>query len=171
MNTKSLTGLLITGVLIAASHAALASSDVAVVNNQKYSDECGSCHFAYQPGLLPERSWKKIMSSLDDHFGENAEVPAEDRQILSDYLAKNAGDHSNFKRSVKLMRSIPSSETPLRVSKIPYFVKEHREVGNKIKGSTKVKSISNCEACHQKAADGSYAESEINIPGIGRWED
>jgi len=171
MNTKSLTGLIIAGVLITASHAALASGDVAAVNNQQYSDECGSCHFAYQPGLLPERSWKKIMSSLDDHFGENAELPAADQQMLSDYLAKNAGDHSNYKRSVKLMRSIRNSETPLRISKIPYFVKEHREVANKIKGSTKVKSISNCEACHQKAVDGSYAEREINIPGIGRWED
>jgi len=171
MKTKSLSGLIIAGVLITSSQAVLASRDVAVVDNQEYIDECGACHFAFQPGLLPERSWKKIMASLDKHFGENAELPSSDAQALTDYLVKNAGDHSSFKRSVKFMRSISSAETPLRISKIPYFVKEHREVVAKIKDSTKVKSISNCEACHLKAADGSYAEREINIPGIGRWED
>ncbi|MCW9089130.1 MAG: diheme cytochrome c, partial [Gammaproteobacteria bacterium] len=27
--------------------------DVAPVKNELYQSECGSCHFAYQPGLLP----------------------------------------------------------------------------------------------------------------------
>ncbi len=33
--------------------------DVAPVKNALYLEECGACHFAYQPGLLPSRSWKK----------------------------------------------------------------------------------------------------------------
>ena len=35
--------------------------------NQTYLNFCGSCHFAYQPGLLPRASWEKMMS--EGHFG------------------------------------------------------------------------------------------------------
>ena len=30
------------------------------VNNPTYEEECGACHFPYQPELLPSGSWKKI---------------------------------------------------------------------------------------------------------------
>jgi len=43
---------------------------------QLYIDECAACHMAYPTGFLPERSWQKMMGSLDDHFGENAELDA-----------------------------------------------------------------------------------------------
>ena len=46
--------------------------DVAAVENPLYQEECGSCHMAYPPGLLPGRSWEKLMTGLADHFGENA---------------------------------------------------------------------------------------------------
>jgi cytochrome c2 len=174
MKIKTAAGLIVAGLLMAGSQLAMASgrgSDVAAVDNQKYAKECGSCHMAYQPGFLPERSWRKLMESLHDHFGENAEVVDADRQELTDYLVKNAAERSNSKRTAQFLHSIPKAETPLRISKVPYFVKEHREVANKVKGNDKVKSLSQCEVCHQKANDGSYAEGEINVPGIGRWED
>lgn len=169
-------GLIIAGLLMAGSQLAVASgrgSDVAAVDNPKYAKECGSCHFAYQPGLLPERSWRKLMEKLNDHFGESAEVPDADRQELTDYLVKNSAERANYKRSTQFLRSIAKSDTPLRITKVPYFVKEHSEVANKVRGNDKIKikSLSQCELCHQKAGDGSYAEGEINVPGIGRWED
>lgn len=72
---------------------------VAPVENPQYLEECGSCHFAYQPGLLPARSWTKVMAGLENHFGENAELPPEDVKSLTDYLLKNAADHASYKRS------------------------------------------------------------------------
>jgi len=33
------------------------------VNNPTYIEECGDCHFAYQPELLPSGSWEKIRLS------------------------------------------------------------------------------------------------------------
>ena len=32
-----------------------------------YLDECGACHLAYPPGLLPEPSWRLLLAHLDDH--------------------------------------------------------------------------------------------------------
>ena len=51
---------------------AFAQSGVKPVNSKLYIKECGSCHFAFQPGLLPEKSWVKIMNNLENHFGTDA---------------------------------------------------------------------------------------------------
>jgi hypothetical protein len=36
--------------------------------------ECGSCHLAYPPGLLPAASWQRIMIRLEGHFGDDASL-------------------------------------------------------------------------------------------------
>jgi len=145
---------------------------VAPVENPQYLEECGSCHFPYQPGLLPARSWTKVMATLDNHFGENAELPAEDAKMIKDYLLKNSADDSNYKRSVKIMKSLRTNDAPLRVSETPYFLKKHDELTPKmVLNNPKVGSFSNCSACHTQAAKGSFSEKEILIPNFGAWED
>ncbi len=171
MKIKLLSNVVLGGVLLAGSVMVNAAPGVEPVKNERYAEECGSCHFAYQPGLLPERSWRKIMAGLEDHFGENAELEESDRLKLEAYLASNAGDHSNYKRAKKLMRSIRSGDTPLRITKIPYLVKEHREVPTGAVKHEKIGSMSNCDACHRTAAKGRYGERGIDIPGYGKWDD
>lgn len=175
MKFKTAATMVIGSLLLSGSLIAYADDDgdnrVATVNNKLYAEECGSCHFAYPPGLLPERSWRKLMTGLDDHFGENAELDEIDRQTLENYLASNSGDQSHYKRSKKLMRSIRSSDTPLRITEIPYLKKEHHEVPKDALKNEKVRSLSNCDACHRTAAKGNFDVNGINIPGYGKWDD
>jgi len=153
-------------------HGRQKAPGVAPVNNPQYLEECGSCHFPYQPGLLPARSWAKVMSNLDHHFGENAELPTEDSNLLLEYLLKNAADNSGYKRSVKIMNSLYPNDVPLRVSKTPYFLKKHDELtADMVQKNPKVGSFSNCNACHTQAAKGSFSEQEILIPNFGVWEE
>jgi hypothetical protein len=145
---------------------------VAPVNNKLYATECSACHYAYQPGLLPARSWKKIMSHLENHFGENAELSKEETQILMQYAMDNAADKSKYKRSVKINRSIHKNETPLRITEVGYIKRKHHELSKKhVENNPEVKSLANCNACHTKIDAGSFSEREINIPGYGHWED
>lgn len=147
-------------------------SGVTPVDNTFYLNECGSCHFAYQPGLLPIASWEKLMSGLDDHFGENAELPEEDANRIRNYLLDGAAGRTNRKISVKFMRSLHDGQIPLRISEIPYFVKEHDELSRKmVQDNPEVKSFSRCDACHTDAAKGIFDEHAVRIPGFGRWED
>lgn len=149
-----------------------ASAGVEPVNNPQYIEECGSCHFAFQPGLLPARSWEKMMGGLEDHFGENAELDSSDAQQILSYLVKGGSDKSNYRRSQKINRSIRNSNTPLRISETPYFIRKHDELPTSyVQGNPKVNSISNCETCHTAASKGSFSESGIYIPGVGRWDD
>ena len=62
------------------------------VNNQTYIDECGACHFAYQPELLPSGSWDKILAGLEDHFGETVDIDKESKKTITDFLK----GHRNF---------------------------------------------------------------------------
>jgi diheme cytochrome c len=139
--------------------------DVAPVSSQLYRNECASCHFAYQPGLLPARSWQKIMSGLDDHFGDNAELMPEDYTVILNYLSDNSADLSDYKRSRKLNNSLAKDEAPLRITEIPYFKRKHRELPlSRITNNPEIGTIGNCVACHRQADKGSYNEHEIKIP-------
>lgn len=144
--------------------------DVPAVTNPLYQTECGSCHFAYQPAFLPGRSWKRLMAGLDDHFGDNAELSASDNQSIVSYLLAASAEQTQTKRSRKFLRSIGSA-TPLRITEVNYFRHEHDEIPKRVLRDERIGSLSNCLACHRRADKGSYAEREIRIPGVGRWED
>lgn len=148
------------------------ASDVKPVDNQLYTNECSSCHFAYQPGLLPARSWIKIMDNLQNHFKSDASLDQKDVETLREYLVKNSSDHAmGYKRSRKITEYISKNSTPIRISETPYFKKEHRELKEYMIKQKEVKSISNCTACHTTAKKGIYSEEYINIPNYGRWDD
>jgi Dihaem cytochrome c len=168
-------GILMGGLLLNAGGMALSgdrSSGPAAVGNDLYARECGSCHFAYQPGLLPTASWEKIMATLSDHFGDNAELASEDASAIRDYLVKNAADRSASGRSEKIIRSLRGLEAPIRISEVPYIRRKHDEIPSRlIGGNPKVKSLSNCNACHTGADRGSYNEDGVSIPGYGNWDD
>ena len=145
---------------------------VAPVASPQYIEECGSCHMAYPPGLLPARSWEKLMGGLDDHFGDNAELEPEALAALSDYLVKNSADEAPFRRSRKITHTLSNADAPLRISQLPYIRREHREIPDRlVSGNPDVSSLGNCTACHRQADAGSFSEREILVPGYGHWDD
>ena len=148
------------------------SVGVAPVTSPIYKEECSSCHMAYPPGLLPTRSWKKLMAGLENHFGDNAELDSETFKSISEFLVSNSADDSNYRRSRKIMRSLSDKDVPIRISETPYIINKHDEIPDRlIKYNKKVNSLSNCSACHNKAEQGLFSEHGVNIPGYGRWDD
>ena len=146
--------------------------DVAAVHNKTYVAECASCHMAYPPGLLPARSWQKLMGGLSNHFGDNAELDPVTTVELTRYLVDNSADESNYRRSRKIMRSLDSHSIPLRITELPYIQHKHDEIPQRfIRANKQVGSLSNCVACHRGAEQGSFSERDISIPGYGRWDD
>ena len=148
-----------------------ARQDVAPVDNELYRGECGSCHFAYQPGLLPAVTWQEIMRSLNDHFGENAELGTAEQQAIGEYLTVNAADRASYSRFAGIGRSMQGSES-LRITDSAYFRRKHHEVPARlVAGNPGVGSFSRCESCHTTAAKGIYDEHQVHISGVGRWDD
>jgi len=146
-------------------------NEVAPVKNEVYEEECGSCHYPYQPGLLPSGSWQKLLAAdaLEDHFGDNAELDNDLRTELLSFLEQNAADKSYFKRSRKIFSSL-KGETPLRITEVPYIRYKHEELtDDMVKNNPKVKSLSFCNACHREIKYGRFDDDTVDIPGYGNW--
>lgn len=126
--------------------------------------ECASCHMAYPPGLLPERSWRKMMAELDKHFGQNASLDAAATKAILGYLVENSAERGTSRRSSRFLNAIPATATPLRISENAHFVREHREVSPDDWKLPKVGSRSNCNACHSDAEQGEFSGRNVKIP-------
>lgn len=123
-----------------------------------FKAECGSCHMAYQPGLLSAGDWQRIMAGLDEHFGTDATVDAPARQEIGRFLESHAGNAGKLGKAGE----------PPRISQTARFIRKHREVPAKYWKDPRVKSAANCEACHKGAAAGRYSEHDIAIPELRR---
>ena len=138
------------------------------VTNAQYKAECGTCHFAYSPGVLPERSWKLVMAEIDRHYGEKLKLAPGVADGITKYLTDNAADKSAFLGSKQLMVRISDSMTPKRVITVPHLITMHRVMREVLGTNSKVevRKLTNCNACHTQAEAGSFANDELVIPGL-----
>ena len=130
------------------------------IDNPVVQKECGACHMAYAPQMLPTRSWQAIMGNLGDHFGENASLHASDGATILAYLVAHADDAPSTANGRRFMRSIPADATPLRITDTRFWKRGHNEISAASFGAPNVKSKANCVACHSGAAAGQYGEEE-----------
>jgi hypothetical protein len=148
--------------------------DVGPNTSEAYEKECGGCHFAYQPGWLPERSWRKLMGSLGQHFGENTELKAEVRDALLAYLVAGSADHRRSQRSLEVLAAITPGDTPTRISSVLYVGGIHGGfLDPAFRGKPEVKTLAQCPACHQQASRGwfsavTYSVSDEDFRGSAR---
>lgn len=138
--------------------AALAGPD-----QELYRSECGACHLAYPPGLLPARSWTALMGGLDDHFAQNAELDAATQGALTAWLVANSAETGSHPRSKKALRGVKDS-TPSRISTLPYILRKHHELRSEVFERASVLSRANCGACHQGAEQWVFEEDRARIP-------
>ena len=120
----------------------------------KYQQECGACHVAYPPGMLPAASWNRLMSKLGSHYGTDASVDAPTMQELQRWLSANAGN-------TKRVREEPPQD---RITRSTWFIREHDEVSAASWKLPAVKSAANCVACHSGANQGDFNEHQVRIP-------
>jgi len=119
-----------------------------------YARECGSCHLAYPPGLLPATSWQRIMGGLEQHYGSDASLDAAAVGEISGWLQTNAGGH-------KRAREQPPQD---RITRAGWFARKHREIAPQVWALPSVRSSANCAACHAGAERGRFGDGELQLP-------
>jgi hypothetical protein len=129
-------------LLLALPAAADEPERVPPVTHAPTKEECGECHMAFPPALLPAESWRKIMTGLADHFGEDASLDAALAAEIEAYLVANAGR---------------GDATSLRITEQRWFRHEH-DFPDRVWQRHEVRSKSNCEACHRDAAQGIFED-------------
>ena len=130
----------------------------APVANAVVKEECGSCHLAFAPSMLPASSWTRMMANLKDHFGDDASVDPKVAAEITAYLVANAGDQGGQRFGAKLLRNVSATNAPLRITELPKWVSEHRKVPDWEWKHKDVRTKANCTACHTQAELGYYDE-------------
>jgi mono/diheme cytochrome c family protein len=150
------TSLLATALALAALHSAQADSGPMLPRHvpEAYTQECAACHTAYPPGMLPARSWQRIMAGLDKHYGTDASLDAATVQQLSTWLQSNAG---TYKR-------VNEEPTQDRITRSAWFERKHRKIDATVWKLPSVKSAANCAACHAGADKGEFDDDHLRIP-------
>ena len=136
----------------------------ALADDPLWRSECGSCHLAYHPNLLPARSWKLIMAEQSQHFGTDLAIePATSATILA-FLIANAAERNATEAAGKINRSLPADVTPRRITEAPYWVAKHEDIPASDWKLPAVKSKGNCAACHLDAEAGTFEDAAMKIP-------
>ncbi|MBI5067321.1 MAG: cytochrome b/b6 domain-containing protein [Deltaproteobacteria bacterium] len=134
----------------------------AVPRNATYDKECGTCHDAHAPSLLPAASWAGIMLGLQDHFGEDASLPPETTQALAVWLVGSAAETFDTEAANRFRTVAPAS--PHRITATPYWVRKHAEIAPAVFKRERIKSRVNCSGCHRDASSGRFDDQAITIP-------
>lgn len=119
-----------------------------------YTQECGACHTAYPPGLLPARSWQRLMQGLQQHYGTDASLDAPMAAQIGVWLQANAGTD-------KRVREEPPQD---RITRSAWFERKHRKLDAAVWSHTSVKTAANCAACHTNADIGRFDERDLRVP-------
>ena len=119
-----------------------------------YATECGACHVAYVPGLLPAASWQRLMQGLPDHFGSDASLDEATRRAIADWLQREAARGGRWGEA-------PPQD---RITRSPRFERKHREVDAAVWRRPAVRSPANCSACHGRADQGDFDDDHVHIP-------
>jgi cytochrome b len=130
--------------------------------NPTYQQECGACHYALNPSLLPAASWAALMASLGEHFGEDASLDDPTSRQLAAWLVGNAAETFDTESANRFRVVAP--EEPYRVSSTPYWVRKHASVPPEVFRRRSVQSKVNCQACHRDAESGRFDDQAIAIP-------
>jgi mono/diheme cytochrome c family protein len=127
-----------------------------------YGKECGACHMAYHPSLLPAEAWAAVMSQLADHYGEDASLPTAKTQEIADWLAANSSENWDTLAANRLRTPDATASRP--ISGNGWWKRRHHHISDTIFNQKNIHSRSNCAACHGDAATGLFAPQAIQIP-------
>lgn len=135
-----------------------------LADNALWREECGSCHLAFHPTLLPARSWRQLMATQERHFGSDLALNAVTAAAIGEFLGSNSADGHATEPALKISQSLATDAVPLRITEIPYWLKKHRGLSAADWQLPAVRSKSNCGACHLDAEAGTFEDAAMKVP-------
>ena len=140
----------------------------ALAMDAQWQHECGSCHLAFHPSLLPVRSWQAMLAQ-QDHFGEDLALDPAIVAALSSYAGEHSAEHAETPTAWKIASRTPADSTPLRITDIAYWKRRHADVTEA--DWQRVNKV-DCGGCHLDADLGTFEPGAIHIGKTsGRKED
>ncbi|WP_324171741.1 cytochrome b/b6 domain-containing protein [Sulfurimonas sp.] len=139
-------------------------------DNPIYFKECGACHNPYPPFMLPSSSWQKIQRGLKNHFGrkitelekkDDNKISLQNQKLIFEYLKANSANNSTREISIKVINSSNAQSGRISFSKTRYWRDTHKNIKHSVFKSDKIKTKSNCFACHKDFNKGMIEDIDI----------
>ena len=112
--------------------------------------------------LLPEKSWRGLMATLDDHFGEDASLDPPEQVEIEKWLVANAAEHWDTEAANRV-RAV-SEQAPWQITATRYWRRKHRMIAKPVFAQKGVRNKGNCIACHREADAGRFDAQLASIP-------
>jgi hypothetical protein len=129
-----------------------------------YAKECGTCHMAYPPQLMPARGWQRLMSNLTDHFGESAQVDPALQKKLTDFLVANSAERAANQISMEVVSSLKPADVPVRITSVPFISGLHSAMLDpRWGGSPRPKTLAECGVCHYRVEAGDFTYRRFTV--------
>lgn len=125
-----------------------------------WTSECGSCHLAYHPSLLPARSWSALFARSHEHFGEDLDLAPATRAGLEAFAARNAADALQSPVAWKIATRTPPNAAPIRITETRYWKRRHESLEP---ATWRAVHASDCGACHRDAEAAAFSPRAIEI--------
>ncbi len=136
----------------------------ALAMNELWNEECGACHLAFHPSLLPARSWQYLFEQQDNHFQEELMLDDETLNELLQYALNNSAEQKKTEAAWKINRAIGRDERPLQITAVSYWKDKHSAISDITWQQEAVQSKANCGACHYDAEQGTFQDAAMRIP-------
>lgn len=124
-----------------------------------WAKECSDCHVAYTPGLLPTRSWERMLDEQDRHFGEDLSLsPA----ILARLRAavRPPETYAEWRSA----RSVAPGQSPQRITELRWWRHVHEGIEPARFKPPYSAGPHECNACHRDAASGIFHPRMVQNP-------
>jgi cytochrome b len=129
-----------------------------------YDEECGACHLAFHPTLLPARSWEAVMAGQEDHFGEDLMLAPDTVAGLLPFMTAAAAETGWTEPAYKINRSVPPDAVPLRITETGYWKRKHADIPQRVWDQANVHGPADCAACHLDAEEGTFEDAAMRLP-------
>jgi cytochrome b len=129
-----------------------------------WREECGACHLAFHPSLLPARSWQLLMKEQSSHFAEDLFLEPEAIDDIEKFLVENAAEQAPTEAAWKIDQSIAKTKVPLRITESQYWLDKHQWITSQVWDDPIVNGKVNCMACHLDADEGTFEDAAMRIP-------
>lgn len=146
----------------------LAFKGAPLPDNDTWRSECGDCHLAFHPSLLPARSWQRMMEQQEEHFEEDLALDEETIDEIRVFLTENSSEKGLTEFARWITREVPANEVPMRITEINYWQRKHKDINEAYWSSSLVGSKANCSACHRDAEQGWFEDSNMVLPKLSK---
>lgn len=129
-----------------------------------WRSECGTCHLAFHPSLLPARSWQRLLGDQDRHFGDDLALSADTLAALARYAQSQSAERRLTEAAWRIDTTTPATQAPLRVTETPYWKRKHRTIPETRWTAGPIHGRSDCAACHLDADLGTFEDAAMRMP-------